>query len=182
MARVTLIGEEQHPQLAALVERIRGARRGRLLNIYRLLLHSPPLAEAWLDFNSAVRFATDLDGQTRELAVMRVAILNRVDYIVQAHASFHAPHEGLTPALIGALADWQGCPLFTAAQRALLGYVDAMTRDIDVADDVFEPLRAHYSERQIVELTVLVGAYNMHTRVLKALDIDPESAAQDRPA
>ena len=57
MARVSLIGGE-HPQLAPLIERIRGARRGRLLNIYRLLLHSPPIAEAWLDFNSAIRFAT----------------------------------------------------------------------------------------------------------------------------
>ncbi|HEX6006264.1 MAG TPA: carboxymuconolactone decarboxylase family protein [Burkholderiales bacterium] len=181
MARVSLIGGE-HPQLAPLIERIRGARRGRLLNIYRLLLHSPPIAEAWLDFNSAIRFATDLDGQTRELAVMRVAILNGVDYIVQAHAALHALREGLTPALIDALADWRDCALFNPGQRALLAYVDAMTQDVAVADAVFEPLRAYYSERQIVELTVLVGAYNMHTRVLKALAIDPEPAAPDRPA
>jgi 4-carboxymuconolactone decarboxylase len=39
---------------------------------------------------------------------------------------------------------------------------------------VFDALNLHFSERQIVELTVLVGTYNMQTRVLRALEIDPE--------
>jgi 4-carboxymuconolactone decarboxylase len=49
-----------------------------------------------------------------------------------------------------------------------------MTRDITVPDGVFEALRPHFNERQIVELSVLVGLYNMHTRVFTALEIDPE--------
>jgi len=48
-----------------------------------------------------------------------------------------------------------------------------------VPDDVFAGVLEHYGEQQLVELTVLVGAYNMHTRVLKALHIDPEPAAGD---
>ena len=59
-------------------------------------------------------------------------------------------------------------------ERAALAYTDAMTRDIAVPDDVFEALRAHFNERQIVELSVLIGLYNMHTRVFTALGIDPE--------
>lgn len=174
MARVSLVDEHAHPELSELIDRIRGARGGRLLNIYRLLLHSPPLAAAWLEFNSAVRFETDLDGETRELAVMRVAILNGVDYIVRAHAARYAREEGLTPAQLDALPDWPAADLYSAKHRALLAYVDAMTREIEVDDGIFRNVREHYSERQIVELTVLIGAYNMHTRVLKALRIDPE--------
>ena len=62
-----------------------------------------------------------------------------------------------------------------------------MTRDIDVPDAVFAELRKHFNERQIVELTVLIGTYNMHTRVGQALQIDPEphhtlsSAVPDTP-
>lgn len=178
MARVTLIDEESHPELAELIARIRGAR-GRLLNIYRMMLHSPPLASAWLDFNSTVRGKTEVDGQSRELAVMRVAILNGVDYILRAHGPNYALKEGLTPAQVDALADWGPSSLFSDKQRALLAYVDAMTRDIDVPDAVFARLRDHYSERQTVELTTLIGAYNMLTRVLKALKIDPEPSAGD---
>lgn len=176
MARVSLVDEHTHPELSDLVARIRGARGGRLLNIYRLMLHSPRIASAWLDFNSAIRSQTDLDGQTRELAVLRVAILNGVDYIVRAHRSTYALQEGLTPAQLDALADWHASGLFTGQHRALLAYVDAMTRDIDVEDTTFHRLRGHYSERQVVELTIVIGAYNMHTRVLKALRIDPEPA------
>jgi alkylhydroperoxidase family enzyme len=49
-----------------------------------------------------------------------------------------------------------------------------MTRDIDIASDVFAELRKHFSERQTVELSMLIGAYNMLTRFLKALKVDPE--------
>ena len=59
-------------------------------------------------------------------------------------------------------------------QRALLAYVDAMTCDIDVPDALFAEVRKHFSERQTVELTMLISAYNMLTRFLKALRVDPE--------
>ena len=50
----------------------------------------------------------------------------------------------------------------------------AMTRQIDVPDTVFSEVRNHFTERQTVELTMLIGTYNMFTRVLQALQIDPE--------
>ncbi|MBI4522434.1 MAG: carboxymuconolactone decarboxylase family protein [Deltaproteobacteria bacterium] len=173
MARVSLIDENNHPELSELIAKIRGAR-GRLLNIYRMLLHSPPLAAAWLDFNSTVRYQTEVDGQSRELAVMRVAILNGVEYILRAHGPAYALKEGLTQSQVDALADWASSAVFSEKQRALLAYVDAVTRDIEVPDAGFAEVRKYYSERQTVELTMLIGAYNMLTRVLKALKIDPE--------
>ena len=175
MARVPLIEEKKHAELAELIGKIKGARGGRLINIYRLMLHSPALADAWFDLNQAVRYGTEIDGQCRELAVIRVAILNGVDYVVRAHGPAYALKEGLTPAQVEALADWSQSNLFTVRQRVLLAYVDAMTRDIDVADGVFAEVREHFSERQTVELTMLIGAYNMLTRFLKALKVDPES-------
>lgn len=176
MARVSLIDENDRTELTDLIERIRGARGGRLINIYRMMLHSPPLASAWFELNNAVRSATEIDGQSREIAIIRIAILNEVDYILRAHGPAYALKEGLTPEQVQALADWRPSALFDDKQRALLAYTDSMTRDIAVPNDVFEPLRRHFSERQIVELTMLVGAYNMHTRVLKALEIDPEGS------
>lgn len=174
MARVPLLEEKVYPELAGLIGKIKGARGGRLINIYRLMLHSPALASAWFDLNQAVRYGTEIDGQNRELAVIRVAILNNVEYVVRAHGPAYALKEGLTPAQVEAVGDWRPSSLFSAQQRALLAYTDAMTRDIDVPDDVFVGIRNHFSERQIVELTMLISAYNMLTRFLKALKVDPE--------
>jgi len=177
MARVSLIQETAHPELAQSIAKIKGARGGRLINIYRLMLHSPALANAWFDLNQAVRYGTEIDGQSRELAVIRVAILNDVEYVQRAHGPAYALKEGLTPEQVSDIADWQASALFTDRQRVLLAYTDAMTREIDVPDTVFADLRRHFSERQTVELTMLIGAYNMLTRFLKALKVDPEPPA-----
>jgi 4-carboxymuconolactone decarboxylase len=174
MARVLLVEERDHPELADSIAKIRGARGGRLINIYRLMLHSPALANAWFDLNQAVRYGTQIDGQSRELAVIRVAILNDVEYVQRAHGPTYALKEGLTPEQVSAVTNWQLSNLFSDQQRALLAYTDAMTREIEVLDRVFADVQKHFGERQIVELTMLIGAYNMLTRFLKALKVDPE--------
>jgi AhpD family alkylhydroperoxidase len=174
MARVTLIEEKEAPDQTDLIAKIKGARGGRLINIYRLMLHSPALANAWFDLNQAVRYGTEIDGQSRELAVIRVAILNNVEYVLRAHGPAYALKEGLTPEQVNALAGWQSSNLFSDKQRALLAYVDAMTRNVAVPDGVFADVRAYFNQRQTVELTMLIGAYNMLTRFLQALKVDPE--------
>jgi 4-carboxymuconolactone decarboxylase len=174
MARVPLIDEDDHHELAESIAKIKGARGGRLINIYRLMLHSPALANAWFDLNQAVRYGTEIDGQSRELAVIRVAVLNDVQYVQRAHGPAYALKEGLTPEQVTALANWQTSNLFSSQQRALLAYTDSMTLRIDVPDTVFNEVRKYFTERQTVELTMLIGAYNMLTRFLKALQVDPE--------
>ena len=174
MARVSTIDEDQHPELADLVGRIRAKRRGRLINVYRLLLHSPPLAESWFAHNNAVRWGTGIDGRLRELIIIRIGILNDVAYVVNQHVPKLALAEGVTLAECEAIKDWLTSDLFGPRERAALAYADAMTREIKVSGETFEALRPFFSERQIVELTVLIGTYAMHTRVMQALEIDPE--------
>ena len=175
MARVPLI-DENDAALAALIAKLKGARRGKLLNLYRVLLNSPAITEAWQAFNTAIRFNTALDDQARELAILRVSQLNGADYQFQIHATKYAPEAGITPQQVAALDGSENSSLFQPAHRALLAYAGAMTTAIEVPDDVFYKLRRHYTDAQIVELTVLIGAYNMHTRVGRALRIDPEAS------
>jgi alkylhydroperoxidase family enzyme len=69
-----------------LVERIKRERGGKFLNLYKMLLHSPPVAEGWLAFFTAVRQSTELQGRYRELAILRIAVLNGAEYQFNAHA------------------------------------------------------------------------------------------------
>jgi 4-carboxymuconolactone decarboxylase len=174
MARVSYVEEENHPELAGPIAKIRAGRRGSLLNIYKLLLHAPPLAECWLDFVGTARFKSELDGRLREIVIIRVAYLNRSTYVVKQHVPQLSAPEGLAKEESDALADWHKSPFFDARERAALALTDAMTRDVTVPDAVFDGLRPYFNERQIVELSVLVGLYNMHTRVFTALAVDPE--------
>lgn len=175
MARVSTIEDNTHPELSDLMERIRGARRGRLINVYKLLLHSPALAESWFLHNNAVRWKTALDGRLREMVIIRIGYVLRVPYIVNQHVPKLAIPEGLTIEECGDLRDWEASSRFGARDRAALAYADSMTRDVDVPDEMFEGLKPFFDERQIVELTILIGTYNMQARVVGALKIDPEA-------
>jgi alkylhydroperoxidase family enzyme len=85
-----------------LAERIKRERGGKVLNLYRMLLHSPPVAEGWLAFFSSIRQKAALPGRYRELAILRVAVLNGADYEFEAHVPF-ALNEGWAQAAVDAL-------------------------------------------------------------------------------
>ncbi len=178
MARVTYIEgtEQDDPEFSALVDKVRSGRRGSLINVYKLLLNSPPLAETWFEHLGAVRWKTQLDGRLREIVIIRIAHVNDVPYVLRQHVPKLAEAEGLTLSECDALVDWQSSQYFGSRERAALAFADCMTRDVSVPDDVFEELTGHFDEREIVELAVLIGTYNMHNRVMTALGIDLEPA------
>ncbi len=108
------------------------------------------------------------------IVVIRIALLNRVDYMYRQHVPRLAAAEGVTEEQCRALNDWSKAEGWTLSERAALAYADAMTCNIEVADEVFNELVAYFDARQIVELTVLIGTYNMASRVLQALKIELE--------
>jgi 4-carboxymuconolactone decarboxylase len=177
MARIPLIEQATHPALADVIARIQRGRGGALLNVYKLLLHSPALAQTWFDHNAAVRFNTVLPGRLREIVIIRIAHLNATSYVLAQHVPALAAAEGLSAAECEALADWRATGLFDAGERAALAYADAMTLATAVPDDVFAQVRRRFDDREIVELSVLIGTYIMHNRVMNALgiDLEPES-------
>ena len=174
MARVPLTDPNDHPELAELAEGIRGRRGGKLINVYRTLLHSPPLAESWFEHINRVRWGTEIDGRLREIVIIRLGHLVESRYVLRQHVPKLAAGEGVTEGTCDALKDWRKSDLFDESERATLAYVDAMTLAITVPDEAFTPLRAHFSHRQIVELTLMIGAYISHSRVLQALEVDME--------
>jgi alkylhydroperoxidase family enzyme len=175
MARVPLIDTDDHPELLDLVERIRGQRRGKVINVYRTLLHSPAVAERWFNYINQIRFGTEIDGRLREIVIIRVGYQVGSAYVIRQHVPRLAVPEGVSEAECEALRDWRGSEMFDARERAALAYVDVMLCTKPLYDAVFPALREHFDDRQIVELTMMVGAYIAHARVLDALQVDLET-------
>jgi alkylhydroperoxidase family enzyme len=63
-----------------------------------------------------------------------------------------------------------------AAHAAVLAFTDAMTLDVSVPDAVFESLKRHFSDREVVEITSTVAAYNCVSRFLVAMDVGEKNA------
>jgi alkylhydroperoxidase family enzyme len=172
MARIPY-ADTENPAIAELAGQIRRERGGKVLNLYRMLLHSPPVARGWLNLFTAIRQQAVLGGRYRELAIMRIAVLNGADYEFQQHVPF-ALAEGLTPAQLDAIKVGDAPEGLTEADNAVLAYADAMTRQIRVPDDVFAAVRRKFSERELVELTATIGGYNLVSRFLEAIQVDHE--------
>lgn len=162
---------------AELVTAIRARRGGRLLNLDRMLLHSPGFAAGWNAHLRAVRGELEVDPRLREMAICAVAALNGAAYEFLHHAPEFERHGG-SVAQIDALRD----PIAAAADpahfddidRAVLRLTIGMTRSVEVDDAVFAAVHSVLGDRQTVELVGTVATYNMVSRFLVALRITPE--------
>ncbi|HYF60617.1 MAG TPA: carboxymuconolactone decarboxylase family protein [Burkholderiaceae bacterium] len=160
------------------VDAVRARRGGRLLNLDRMLLHSPPVAKGWNALLGAVRTDLALSPKLRELAMCAVAALNRADYEWGHHAPLYVAAGG-TDAQLEAMRDpvaaARDASLFDAAERAALALTVEMTRDVRVADATMDAVRAALGDdRRVFELVTTIAAYNMVSRVLVALGVEPE--------
>jgi AhpD family alkylhydroperoxidase len=170
MPRIPYVKPDEHPELRELAQQICEQRGGHVSELYAMLLNSPPVCAGWLHLLTAVRHESKLPGIHREAVIVRVAIVNEAHYEYKSHANLLLK-EGMTQQQLDALADWENSNLLDPALRAVLAYADAMTRNIKVSNETFEAVRAFYDNRQIMELTALVAAYNLVSRFLVALEV-----------
>ncbi|KXJ90968.1 carboxymuconolactone decarboxylase [Microdochium bolleyi] len=181
------------PEEAAIVDRVRARRAPRPLQPLDLaLLHSPPVADGWNSFLGAIRTKTDsVPAGLREIAICRVAVCNRAWYEWGHHAPL-AVGAGVSEAFMDEFV--KGCEdLDKGVTRevkercraeygvgdkewAVLRYTDEMTRNVHVPDAVFAEVKALFGDKEIVELTATVAAYNCVSRFLVALDVGERNA------
>jgi AhpD family alkylhydroperoxidase len=176
MARIPY-ADLTRPEVEPLVNQIK-AERGDVLHLYRMLLHSEPVARGWLGYLTAIRQQCKLSAALRELVIMRVAHLNGAPYEADQHRPF-ALKAGVSEAQLDALPNWpQALPVFDPVQRDVLAYTDAMTQHVHVPEDVARAVRQHFDHEQLVELTATVAAYNMVSRFLEAMQIHSDDKVE----
>ncbi|KAH7067701.1 AhpD-like protein [Paraphoma chrysanthemicola] len=173
------------PDDHAVLERVK-QRRGEkgLIALDRALLHAPPVADGWNSFLGAIRTNTSLSTAVRETAICRVAVLNTAWYEWEAHSPILKSASDITDDHIAAVL--KSPPhevkdgIQTPALAAVLKYTDAMTTTVTVPDGVFAELKKYFNEREVVEITATIGAYNCVSRFLVALDVG-ERNGQEGP-
>ena len=124
----------------------------------------------------AVRNKLSLDPLLRELAMCAVASLNGAEYEFIHHAPVFVAAGG-TAAQVEALRhpDTARADVFDAGGAAALQLTIEMTRQVHVADATFAAAHAALGEQATVELVAVIAAYNMVSRFLVALGVEPEA-------
>jgi len=167
--RINFIQAGTKPALAEIERKIL-AERGRISPLYQVLLNAPEIAQGWEALLTAVRNRNSLSPIVREMIILRVAVLNRAQYEFDAHKP-HAIKAGMSEEKIEALKELSLSPIFNDEEKEILLLTDVMTKDIQVPDDIFAPIKNRYNDQEILELVTTISAYNMVSRLLNALQI-----------
>lgn len=105
---------------------------------------------------------------TLELVHLRVSQINGCSACVDA-SSRSAREAGASDEQVAAAAAWRDTPYFSGAERAALALAEAATRLADrsdaVPDDVWAEAAAHYEEKGLAALVLMIGVANLFNRV-----------------
>ncbi len=120
--------------------------------------------------------ASDLDRKLLELVKMRASQMNGCAYCIDMHSK-DARARGETEQRLYALDAWRETPFFDARERAALAWTEAVTRISEghAPDDVFDEVKKHFSEKELVDLTLAIVAINGWNRLAVAFRAVPGS-------
>ncbi len=173
MARLPFVRREDIPAELQYVWDAVARDGGEPPNIFRVMGNNPHLLRGYLRMGNALWNHCGLDVPTRELAILRTAILHQSRYEWHQHVRI-AREAGVPDEKILALHHWRTSGLFSPAERALLAYVDAMAQTEHPLQSVHDDLARHFPPAAVVGINLLCGYYAMTARFLGAMEVETE--------
>lgn len=118
---------------------------------------------AWMKAQSHM---SSLDVGLRAIVETRISQINGCAYCVDVHLQ-QARAAGETQQRLDCLVVWEESPFFTEAERAALAWAEAVTEIAEegAPDALYDALRAHFSDQEVVDLTMIIGQLNAWNRV-----------------
>lgn len=119
---------------------------------------------------------TSIDVGLRALVELRVSQINGCAYCIDVHGK-EAVDAGEGPDRLAALETWTNSDLFTPSERAALAWSNAVTHvaDTGAPDAVYTALFDHFSDQQVVDLTLIVAQMNAWNRVAISFRHEPDA-------
>jgi AhpD family alkylhydroperoxidase len=125
---------------------------------------APGVYKAMLDLQNRVN-NSGLEHSLQELVKTRASQINGCAFCLHMHTR-DARAAGETEDRLYLLSAWRESPLYTERERAALAWTEALTRlpETGVPDDIFQALKASFTEEEMVELTLLINTINAWNR------------------
>ncbi|WP_027522681.1 carboxymuconolactone decarboxylase family protein [Bradyrhizobium sp. Ec3.3] len=101
-----------------------------------------------------------------DLVKMRASQINGCAYCLDVHSK-DARKNGESEQRLYLLNGWRESPLYSQAERAALAWTEALTRvaEVHAPDADYEELRKQFTDKEIVDLTMLIGMINLWNRL-----------------
>lgn len=177
MARVRSIPSAELPSAVADVyERFSGSY-GPFRNQCAVFAHVPSALNHIMSMLMELKAQSNVKWRYIELAIVVTSQLNECEYCVTHHRPM-LEVEGLSREGIDNLLQYEHHPELDDIDKLVVEYtVLVTTRANRIRDNVFERLRKHFTEAQIVELTLRIALCGFFNRFNDALQIDEEEEA-----
>jgi uncharacterized peroxidase-related enzyme len=171
MARVRDVEIDELPEDVRPVYRRFAEEYGPFLNQVKVFAHRPPAVRHIQGMLLELADEALLSKRHLEIAVLTVSELNRCRYCIAHHAPRLA-ETGLAAATVAGILEPE-CPGLDAVERLVRDYAVQVTeRPGQIRDALFEQLRQHFSEAEIVELTLRIALCGFFNRFNDALQIE----------
>jgi AhpD family alkylhydroperoxidase len=157
------------PDTAALYDALL-AQRGVVPNMFKVLAHTPGIAQGVAGFLRALLGDGALSGWYKELVAVRVAILLGSDYAITAHNA-SARKKGASDAQVAGVREFERGP-YSAKEKLGFRLADRLHRGPrDVDDTFYAELKAAFQDAELVELFLTAAAFEMFPRFIDGLHI-----------
>lgn len=148
-----------------------GLETAGMLEPLRMYAHMPRLLNAYGKLEQAESKLDVLSPRQRALAELKAATTVGCEYCIDLGSQI-ARRWGMTDEELLALSDYQNAPCFSDVDKLILRYATAISRTpVEVSDELFDALRAHFDAAQLVGLTHVITLGNLRARFNIALDI-----------
>jgi alkylhydroperoxidase family enzyme len=152
---------------------------GKVLQPLRIGALDMRLLLAFGHMELAQQRARQMPGELKELARMLAGMQVNCPWCIDIGV-LESRKMGIPEEKLRALLEYEHSPLFTQEEVLVLRYAEAMTRTpLRVPDELFEALKAIYTDRQIAELTFLIAWENCVARFNHALGIEADGLSGD---
>ena len=182
MPRLKQIGkDEAHPNAQAIYQMLfkgrdpvkePGTDTGTPGNWWTVFAISPDAFDHAVAGFQYYRGKRKLSPKLRELGQTRAGWARGSQFVFSQHCKA-SRGVGLTEEQIQSIPHWQVAECYSPVERAVLAYTDGMViQGGRVAEGIFTALKKHLSDEEIMELTYIVGMYDMHAMISKALRLE----------
>lgn len=171
-------GAPERGPLRKIAYRMARKRLGRVPEPFAVAAHHTQIFSAMSGFEMALEKSKRVPLRYKVLGELRAAMVVGCEFCVDI-GSMIALQSGLTEDEMKDLVDWRSSERFDEADRAVIEYADAISATpTAVPDELFERLRAHFDERQLVELTAAIAWENWRARFNWAFGLGKEGYSE----
>ena len=153
-------------------------RLGKVPEPFAVAAHHNAIFSAMSAFEMGLERSKKVSLRHKALGELRAAMVVGCEFCVDI-GSMIARESGLTDDELKDLIDWRASERLDETDKLVLEYADAISATpVEVSDELFDRMRAHFDEEQLVELTAAIAWENWRARFNWAFGLGKEGYSE----